>query len=221
MKKYKRVALIGLDGSGKSANLDRMKGDVDYGEYQFLWVRWEPKLLGPAYWLLSKKIKKADTVNKQGNISAEYGAKSSIKGRIFKSVIVRKIWMLLALTDYLLQFYRKTVKLLIKRKSVVFDRFFLDLFVDQGINFGYSPEKIETEIKKYQMLFPEIDQYIYIRVSPEICYERKDDIPNMEYLSKRYKIYERLCNNAKWSVVDGEVPFEQVYSDIKEQVLKK
>lgn len=221
MKQYKRVALIGLDGSGKSANLDKMKEDVEYDEYQFLWVRWEPKLLGPAYWLLNKKIKRTDTMNEQGNISAEYGTKNSIKGKIFKIGIVRKTWLVLAITDYLIQFYRKTIKLLIKRKSVVFDRFFLDLFIDQGINFGYSPEKIEAEIKKYQSFFPEIDQYIYIRVSPEICYKRKDDIPNMEYLIKRYEIYEKLCSNEKWLIVDGEMPFEQVYSNIKEEILER
>ena len=38
----KRVALIGLDGSGKSANIEKMKRDSDYSDYNFLWVRWKP-----------------------------------------------------------------------------------------------------------------------------------------------------------------------------------
>ena len=29
----KRVALIGLDGSGKSANIEKMKRDSDYSDY--------------------------------------------------------------------------------------------------------------------------------------------------------------------------------------------
>lgn len=31
----KRVALIGLDGSGKSANIEKMKRDSDYSDYNF------------------------------------------------------------------------------------------------------------------------------------------------------------------------------------------
>ena len=51
----KRVALIGLDGSGKSANIEKMKQDSDYSDYNFLWVRWKPTLLKPVYMLMEKR----------------------------------------------------------------------------------------------------------------------------------------------------------------------
>lgn len=54
----KRIALIGLDGSGKSANIDRMKIDTDYSQYQFVWVRWKPTLLKWAYILMEKRVSK-------------------------------------------------------------------------------------------------------------------------------------------------------------------
>ena len=222
MKKYKRVALIGLDGSGKSANISEMKKDEAFSEYQFMWVRWEPKLLGPAYWLLNRKVKRKRNSEKsveQRKLSMEYHTKSGIKDKIFKNPIVRTIWMGLALVDYLIQFYAKTIKLLSEKKNIIFDRFYLDLFVDQGINFGYSPEKIEKQIEKYQWLFPKMDEMIYIRVSPEICYKRKDDIPNMDYLLRRYEIYEKLSQNPNWFTVDGEKVFADVYSNIKERIL--
>ena len=95
----------------------------------------------------------------------------------------------------------------------------MDLFVDQGINFGYSPKKIDSEIKKYQFLFPKMNQIVYIRVSPETCYKRKDDIPNLDYLNRRYEIYEELCKNSGWVIVDGEEAFETVNLNIKKIVL--
>lgn len=235
--KYKRVALIGLDGSGKSANIDKMKTDVEYENFSFMWVRWKPTLLKPAYWLMGKKVKSSkasatttgdtnqSTFEKnsaeQKQMNAEYNTKSGMKGKIFKNPAVRKCWMVLALIDYFFQFYAKTLGLLIGRKNIIFDRFYLDLFVDQGINFGYTPEKIDNEIKKYQCMFPKMDQIIYIRVSPETCYKRKDDIPNMDYLFQRYYIYEMLSKNPGWTVVDGEEPFESVYSSIKNKVLEE
>ena len=226
-----RVALIGLDGSGKSANIDRMKKDSDYGPFNFLWVRWKPTLLKPAYKIMQGKVDKSKDVKvqrtenlktseDQQKLNADYNKKSSLKGKVFKNPVVRRLWIFAATFDYFFQFYFKTLKYLIKRKNIVFDRFYLDLYVDQGINFGYTPAQVEKEIKRHKWLFPSIEKTVYIRVSPETCYKRKDDIPNMDYLEKRYAIYEHLAKSNNWKAVDGEQPFEAVYADIKKTILK-
>ena len=64
-----------------------------------------------------------------------------------------------------------------------------------------------------------MDSYVYIRVSPETCYKRKNDIPNMDYLNRRYGIYECLSKGNNWITVDGELSFEKVNSRIKEVIL--
>lgn len=227
----KRVALIGLDGSGKSANIEKMKQDSDYSDYSFVWVRWKPTLLKPAYMLMEKKVtNKNKNIDKntqvdgkcgemQAKLNADYNTKSGLKGKIFGNPIMRGIWMFLALVDYFFQFHIKVLPYVLTGKNIIFDRFYLDLFVDQGINFGFSPEKISEEIQKYKFLFPQMDRYVYIRVSPETCYKRKNDIPNMDYLNKRYEIYEFLSKGNKWITVDGELRFEEVNSRIKEVVL--
>lgn len=227
----KKIALIGLDGSGKSANISKMKIDTDYSGYQFVWVRWKPTLLKPIYWLMEKRISnknkhidkniKVDgkSGEKQVELDADYNAKAGLKEKIFGNAIVRNIWMSIALIDYFFQFYIKVLPMVISGKNIIFDRFFLDLFVDQGINFGYKPEKIYEEIQKYKFLFPRIDRYIYIHVSPETCYKRKDDIPNMDYLNRRYEIYEYMSRGKEWINVDGELTFEEVNAQIKKVIL--
>lgn len=219
MPMEKRIALIGLDGSGKSANIERMKQDESYRGYHFIWVRWEPVLQRPAYWLLNRRLAKKRKNEKQGQFSTDYRAKAAVKGKLFKSPIIRNIWMALALIDYTIQFYIKTGSLLVRNKKIVFDRFYLDLFVDQGLNFGYSPEKIAGEIRRYRKMFPRIERFIYIRVSPETCFRRKDDIPGMEYLRKRYAVYELLSREREWVSVDGERPFEEVYAEIQSHIV--
>lgn len=157
---------------------------------------------------------------KQERIRSDYRAKSAVKGKLFRKPVIRNVWMALALIDYMIQFYVKTGRLLIRNQKIVFDRFYLDLFVDQGLNFGYSPEKIVSEIRRYRKLFPRIDRFIYIRVSPETCYRRKDDIPEMEYLKKRYAVYELLSREREWISVDGEKPFEEVYAEIRAHIVE-
>lgn len=231
-KTYQRVALIGLDGSGKSANISRMKDDPDYLGYKFLWVRWKPTLLKPAYWLLEKKVSQKSSSKKmeggsidgkkgeeQAKLNADYNSKSGLKERIFKNSIIRGLWMFLALLDYFVQFQIKTLPYVVKKENIIFDRFYLDLFVDQGINFGYSPEQIDREVKKNQKLFAHINEIVYIRVSPEVCYKRKNDIPNMDYLNRRYAIYEYLARVNGWKSINGELPFDEVYKNIKAELL--
>lgn len=232
--KANRVALIGLDGSGKSANIDIMKKDADYSEYIFTWVRWKPTLLRPLYKVMGKKVRKSAKTD--GNVStgiesrkdskeqiklrADYNKKAGIKKKIFKNPLVRRAWIGLATFDYFLQFYAKTLGSLILGRSMIFDRYYLDLYVDQGINFGYTPNRIAKEIDRHQWLFPKMSKVVYIKVQPETCYMRKDDIPNMDYLNSRYKIYEFLAKKDNWKVIDGEKALQEVNANIKSVVLE-
>ncbi len=221
-----RVALIGLDGSGKSANIDLMKKDTGYSDYDFLWVRWKPTLVKPLYKIIGNKAGKKSTDkpenadnNDREKLRAEYDKKKALKKKIFKSPFVKGAWIFVATLDYFFQFYAKTLRYLLGGKNIIFDRYYLDLYVDQGINFGYSPEKIHREIKKNQWLFPKMNRIIYIRVAPDVCYSRKDDIPNMDYLEKRYAIYEYICKKDNWIVVDGTRPLDEVRSTIRKIIL--
>jgi thymidylate kinase len=221
----RRIALIGLDGSGKSANIEKMKMDIDYQKYKFVWVRWKPTLLKPAYWMLNRKISNRinnnqEEISTSSVLNENYKAKAGIKEKIFNKPIVRAIWIQIAVLDYFIQFYAKTIKLIVEKNDIIFDRFFLDLFVDQGISFGYTPEQVDKLIKKYQKLFPRINQIIYIRVAPEICLQRKNDIPNMAYLLKRYVIYEYLSQSSKWMSIDGELTFDTVNKNIKQIIME-
>ena len=224
-----RYVLIGLDGSGKSSNIDKLKQDPLFRNYSFVWVRWEPKLLRPLYRIIHKKTNRenADTRESQNHTpqderakaGAAYSQKQSLKKRIFSNRFFGKVWMLLALTDYWLQFHRKVSRVKKKGCPIVFDRYYFDLFVDQGLNIGYSPEQILRTIRRHAFLFPKIDKVIYIRVAPEICFARKQDIPNMDYLTSRYAVYELLSREAGWVTVDGEKPLEAVYASVKDHIL--
>lgn len=221
--KDKCCALIGLDGSGKSANLDLLKKDSSFSDVEFLWVRWEPTLLKPLYNILKKREKKENTgkitSGERTTINSSYQSRKATKSKVFSNPVIRRGWLFLATVDYTIQYYRKVGKYLLKKSPIVYDRFYLDLYIDQGINLGYSVEQIEKEIRKHSWLFPKLDKYIYIRVSPAVCYARKDDIPNMEYLEKRYAIYEHLSKAMNWIIIDGEMPLANVFDAIKTELL--
>lgn len=207
----KRFALIGLDGSGKSTYINKMKQDSQCNGYEFIWVRWNPFLLKPLYMLLETKLKNQKTTETK----MQYGAKKKLKQKIFKNPIIRGGWMTIAFFDYFIQFYLKTCKFILLKENIIFDRYYIDFFVDQGISLGYTAEKIKSIVCKFQKFFPKIDKIIYIQVSPDVCLQRKNDIPSMDYLLNRFEIYELLSENNLWVCIDGEKTLEEVFSSIK------
>ena len=225
----KRYVLIGLDGSGKSANLNRMKQDPLFDGFRFAWVRWEPKLLLPMRRLLRKRAampapakdaKASDAApNTADNAAAFYRRKLQLKKKIFSCPLVGKLWMGAALIDYLPQFYRKYNQMKRSDGNIIFDRYYFDLFVDQGLNIGYSPQRIADTIHRYRFLFPKATRVIYIRATPAVCFSRKEDIPDMDYLERRYAVYELLHQQNQWTAVDAEAPLEEVYRSIRTSIL--
>lgn len=226
-----RYVLIGLDGSGKSANLNKMKQDPLFDGFQFAWVRWEPKLLRPLYRIIHKRTSKkppsatnpaqtAHTPNDTNELAERYSRTQQLKKRIFSSRLVARLWIAAALADYLIQFHLKYKQLEKGGGNIVFDRYYFDLFVDQGLNAGYTPERIAQDIGRYAFLFPKIKKVIYIRVDPAVCLARKNDIPDMDYLLRRYAVYELLSQTFGWLTVDGEKSLEEVYATIRSAILE-
>lgn len=221
-----KIVLVGLDGSGKSANIDIMRKDADYKDFNFLWVRWQPSITVLLYKIRHRNDKvgiredNAESRKKQTDLNRGYQRKKRIKSKVFSSSIIRNIWFSYAIRDYRNQFYKKTRDYIAQDKNIIFDRYYLDLFIDQGINFGYSPEKIYSEIIRYNNRFPQIDKVLYIRVSPEVCFKRKNDIPDMEYLNRRFVIYEYIAKQQGWIVINGEESLEKVYSNIKRKIIE-
>lgn len=206
-----RVALLGIDGCGKSTILEKMKGDETFQNCRFLWMRWKPYFLRPLYKLLNKG--KYEAIREQSELNTDYKKKSSLKKKLFRNPLIRNIWLKLAVWDYRFTF-RKQIKGIKKEENIVFDRYFYDLFIDQGLNFGYSKEKIYELICKNEKKFFPLDKVLYIRIRPETGFSRKKDIPNMEYLNKRFEVYEYLAERMGWQAIDAEKSLEEEYMDI-------
>lgn len=211
------VALLGLDGCGKSSILEKLKSDEKFNNYDFIWSRWKPKMLKPLYKIFAKKtITSNQTDDKKEKI---YKKNFGLKKKIFKSNLIKKFWLKLAICDYKGTFKKNTKNALKENKSIVFDRYFYDLFIDQCINLKYDNETILYYINKYSKKFLSLDKVIFISVSPEICFSRKNDIPCMEYLEIRNEIYNYLAEQLNWIVISGEQDINDEYEEIVNNIL--
>ncbi len=215
-KKAKRIALIGLDGCGKSAQINLLKANEEFKDFKFVWARWSPFLLKPLYAILNRKNKSQNS--RESGISQVEKEKNQKKKKLFSSPFIRWCWEKLAVLDYFTVFHLKTVFYRIAKKNIIFDRYFIDLIIDLGVNFGWDKQKTVNKIYKKKWLFPKLNKYLYINVSKEICFERKLDIPSMDYLEKREEVYELLKDQSFFTVIDGERDIDKVNQEIVNQI---
>ena len=221
----KLIAVIGIDGSGKST----LSTEVSK------WLKW--KLSAPLHYLGSK----------QPSVWSDW---AYIFFRIFRRSITiltqrmdEKSFLLKILKRFRQFFlglhylsvgfdrYRR-YKLAKKQKQsgsvVIFDRFpfFSPLdgpeihLIDEG-NLYYFTKKLSAVEQRLYRRFDFLDLIIILNVNPEVSVERKPD-HSFETIQAKYSALSRLKtelakdgNNWEWVPVDANNPIEQVLLDIK------
>jgi thymidylate kinase len=182
------IYLTGIDGSGKSSIMQLLETEVFAGnEVRTIWARYQPKFVKFLIFPFKRKFI-SDNTNGHPINTKEYSEWFIFKEKITSWKIVSKMLFLIQALDYLSQLIR--VRRIIrknKEKIIIIDRFTLDFIVDQSINYGDIENHFIT--KHFLKILNGLDYIFLIDTNEEVAFNRKDDIPSIEYLTKRRKQY--------------------------------
>ena len=103
-------------------------------------------------------------------------------------------------------------------KIVIIDRYFLDVLINISITLDLNKTLLSRIVIFASKFFPSPTHYIYIDVSPEIAFTRKDDIQSIEYLAERKKLYFHFRNFFDFVVVNGEQKPEDLVNTVRKVV---
>jgi thymidylate kinase len=70
-------------------------------------------------------------------------------------------------------------------------------------------------------IFPMPDMVLYIDCPGEIAFSRKDDAPDLEYLTDRRVLYKQLAEKYNWISIDGTLPIKEIASKIRGEVYER
>jgi len=214
------IVFCGIDGSGKTTQAELLIDDlIEKGlPAQYVWARWEQKLVRALTGKWKAHIKN-DTGHSHG------GAKENKqkKRKLLSNPFFRFLWLGAFFIDYGFQILFKVRMRLIKKELIVSDRMFYDSVIDQAVNLGSNREWLLDNLSSpwMKIVFPEPDFVIYIDCPGEIAFARKDDAPDVEYLTDRRALYKQLAEQYGWIEIDGTHSVDDIAAQVKDIVHEK
>jgi thymidylate kinase len=204
------IAVSGIDGSGKTTQIDILETELSTLGTRVLriWSRWRPISSLPLLALLLRRG------------YAQIHSTSSI-GFVETHIPWRKgvasVWCFLTQLD---NFMKTTIKLIIPLVlgyTIICDRYTLDLLVE-GMADLHDPPTSRRLGYKILRLLPHPNIAFFIDVSPEVAFGRKPDLPSLEHFAERVGLYRELCRTLDEEVLDGRKSREEIRGKIWETV---
>ena len=212
------ICFTGLDGTGKTTlskelvELLNRKGV----KCKYVYARLSPFVLKP-FISIGRLI-----YHLRKNLSENYSEYSNTKRRtIEKHSFLSSVYQQILLFDYIVQIFFKVKLPLIFGKNIVCDRYIYDTVItDLSVDMNYSKDRVITLLNNLLHFFPEPDITFLIDVPEEIAYQRKNDIPSVNYLKERREMYLNIGKEYRMVILDGTKKLEGLQCEIEERMFR-
>lgn len=198
------VTIVGTDGSGKttmsSALVDLLREQgVDAARE---WLGAESYITAPVRKLLRSRWRRLPTSESSQQTTREVAQKQAMVAR---HAWAKRLYLAVVLLDYRLQLAFKMQRNR-GRDLLVADRYLFDVIVNLALTYGLSIQETVELAQRQIAKLPLPLVRIFLRVEPEVSMQRKDDIPDIEYLRLRFDYYEAIAASFGFVVLDGTLP---------------
>ena len=208
------ICFTGIDGTGKTTQAKnlvsalKVKGITS----RYVWNTYQPILTKP-FLIIAKVL-----FFRNKDAFQNYIAYTDTKRGLFKNKLLAKAYECLVLFDYLCRSFIDIRLPLIFGRSVVSDRYVYDVVVNLAVDLGYSNKASRSLLSKLSRWLPKPDIAFLIDMSEETCYQRKTDVPSIEHLKWRRKIYLNIGKANGVVMLDGSVNIRELENIIRNKV---
>ena len=200
----KLITISGLDGSGKSTQVEKLKKHLQSQGKKVLYFH-------AIEFSLAEKIKKIKDkyciiCKLRGKCASDSVEKSVIKANRLQ-IILRKMFLYIDVLRFKRIYVRKYAR---THDYILSDRYFYDTI----INIKYLSQKDEKILA--EKIIPAPDKAFYLKTDPTLIMQR-ERVPDqgIEYLKKKSDLFEENYQKWKMESVDGNNSEENVFNNIK------
>ena len=209
------ICLIGIDGAGKTTLVN---GTVERLKRQGVRAAGVYGKTLPVLSRLLMAVGRAAFLRKQ-DIWQDYPNYARHKKRVMNNRLLTRIYEVSVWLDYLPQAYFKIVLPLLFGVTIMCDRYLFDVVIgDLAVHSSYDARQIRRSLNAGFRVLPEPDLVFLIDLPEEVAIRRKDDVPHIEYLSERRRLYLRLAETYPIVKLDGEETPEELMRQIVQRI---
>jgi glycosyltransferase involved in cell wall biosynthesis/thymidylate kinase len=207
-RKGKLIMVTGLDGAGKSTLLANLATELrSQGHLVTVpWCGYEMKLLRPLV-TFAKRFVGASPERMEKDY---HGYRQAMVGAINRP-LVGPIYRIMVGFEYYFQMFWKVRIPLWRGQVVLADRYVHDLCVAFAANSEEDQETLNRRVRRWSRFVPTPQLKFFVDVPPEVSISRKDDIPDLEYLTSRRNRYTAMAEACGFTALDGTLTREQVW----------
>lgn len=213
------ICFVGIDGCGKttiSKKVTKILKQKDGIKCQYVYGRVVPVASRILMWIGRKMLLKS----KEEDMFSNYTNYISKKKRAFQNKLASRIYEFFVLFDQIIQINLKITPLLLARSTVICDRYLYDAIItDLAVDLEYSNDDIKHLVDRLLRLVPKPDIIFLIDIPEEVAFLRKKDIPHLDYLRKRRKLYCAYIQSQPGTIIlDGTKDIDELCSEVYENI---
>jgi thymidylate kinase len=204
------IAFSGVDGSGKSTQVDLLEKSFEKINQRVLRIRsrWRPVLSLPLL-VVMKRLGYA-RIHRAGGVYIVETLLPSRGG-------LTSLWCILTQVENIVKTGVKLVFPLILGRTVICDRYALDMAVD-GMAGLHDPAYRTRLGFQLLRLLPKPDFAFFMDIDPEVAFKRKPDLPSLDDYVERLGLYRELSSRWGVNIVNARVSPDAIHSKIWQRI---
>jgi dTMP kinase len=208
------ICFVGIDGSGKTTLAKNISRELEKENFDCIYIYGR---IIPTFSRFFMSIGRSLVLRRKKNdIFKDYEGYSKQKKKVFNNKLFSKAFKWIILFDHILQINFKIKSRLLMGKIVICDRYIFDTVItDIAANIDCEITESVDLLKKTFLIVPKPDYLFYIEIPEEVAFERKDDVPHIDYLIERKKLYDALEKSFSIIKLDGTKKVDEISNEVK------